>query len=120
MVAAALAAATIGAALAVAAGAAAGGDQMGWQMRWRRPNVEPLFNGEIWEGDATWSSMTAGGGGVGSVGGGCWSSGCGGSNALVVAVLLSLCLWRRLRNMVIKNDIMIENHMPCEGTSDSF
>ena len=70
--AAALAAATIGAALAVAAGAAAGGDQMGWQMRWRWPTVEPLFNGKIWEGDATWSSMTASGGG------GCWSSSCEG------------------------------------------
>ena len=57
---AALAAATIEAALTVAARAAAGGDQMGWQMRWRRPTVEPLFNGEIWDGDATWSSMTAG------------------------------------------------------------
>ena len=67
MVAAALAAATIEAALTVAAGAAAGGDQTGWQMRWRRPTVEPLFNGEIWDGDATWSSMTAG-----STGGGGW------------------------------------------------
>ena len=44
----------------------------------------------------------------------------GGWSALVVAVLLNLCLWRRLwrrlRDMVI-ND-MIGNHMPCEGNSD--
>ena len=83
-----------------------------------------LFNGEIWDGDATWSSMTAG-----STGGG-WrrwqhrrrlavaagKAAVGGWSALVVAVLLNLCLWRRLwrrlRDMVI-ND-MIENHMPCE------
>lgn len=75
MVAAALAAATIEAALTVAARAAAGGDQMGWQMRWRRPTVEPLFNGEIWDGDATWSSMTA-------AASGCWKSGCGGMKCI--------------------------------------
>ena len=87
-----------------------------------------LFNGEILDGYATWSSMTAG-----STGGG-WrrwqhrrrlavaagKAAVGGWSALVVAVLLNLCLWRRLwrrlRDMVI-ND-MIGNHMPCEGNSD--